>query len=181
MQAAQRFCGVDAEFAGEQVAGAPVGGERFGLPAAAIQRQHELAVQPFPQRMAGGQPLQLAGERVVPAKRQVSIDPRLQRGEPELLQPGCLRPGERVAGQVGQHPAAPQPQRLAQRPGGFGIAAGVQRGPPGGEPVLEQGRVQVLTVCPQQVTAVPGDQDIPRDTPGPARLQRPAQVKHIGL
>ena len=137
MQAPQRFPGVDAELAGEQVAGTPVGGQRLGLPAAAIQRQHELAVQPLPQRMLGGQLLQLAGERVVPAKRQVSIDPRLQRGEPQLLQAGRLGPGERVVGQVGQHPAAPQPQRLAQRLGGFGVPAGVQRGPPGREPVLE--------------------------------------------
>ena len=113
MQAPQRLPGVDAKLVGEQVAGTPVGGERLGLPAAAIQRQHELAVQPFPQRMLSGQLFQLGGERVVPAKRQVSVDPRLQRGEPELLQPGCLGPGERVVGQVGQHPAAPQIQRLA--------------------------------------------------------------------
>ena len=102
VQVPQRFPGVDAELAGEQVAGTPVGGERLGLPAAAIQRQHELAVQPLPQRMLGDQVLQLAGERVVPAKRQVSIDPRLQRGEPEFFQAGCLGPDERVVGQIGQ-------------------------------------------------------------------------------
>ena len=115
VQVPQGFSGVDAEFAGEQVAGTPVGGERLGLPAAAIQREHELAVQPLPQRMLGGQLLQFAGERIVAAKRQVSIDPRLQRSEPQLLQAGCLRAGERVVGQVGQHAAAPQLQRLAQR------------------------------------------------------------------
>ena len=58
VQVLQCFPGVDAELSGEQVAGAPVGGERLGLPAAAIQRQHELAVQPLPQRMACGQVLQ---------------------------------------------------------------------------------------------------------------------------
>ena len=75
VQALQRFSGVDAEFAGEQVAGTPVGGERLGLPATAIQRQHELAVQPLPQRMLGGQPLQLAGERcrAGPSARSASI------------------------------------------------------------------------------------------------------------
>ena len=104
VQALQRLPGIDAELTGEQVAGPPVGGERLGLPAAAVQRQHELAVQPLPQRMLSGQLFQLGGERVVPAKRQVSVDPGLQRGEPQLLQAGCLGPGERIVGQVGQHP-----------------------------------------------------------------------------
>jgi hypothetical protein len=107
VQALQWLAGVDAELAGEQVADAPVGGERLGLPAAAVQRQHELAVQPLPQRMLAGQLFQLAGERVVPAQRQVGVDPRLQRGQPQLLQPGRLGPGERVVGQIGQHRATP--------------------------------------------------------------------------
>src|SRR6185312_4571802 len=55
VQVLQRFPGVDAELTGEQVTGPPVGGQRFGLPAAPVQRQHELAVQPLPQRMVGGQ------------------------------------------------------------------------------------------------------------------------------
>ena len=93
MQVPQRLPWIDAELIGEQVAGTPVGGQRLGLPAAAIQRQHELAVQPLPQRILGGQLLQLAGERVVPAKRQVRVDPRLQRGEPQFLQAGLPRAG----------------------------------------------------------------------------------------
>ena len=86
MQPPQRLPGVDAELAGEQVADMAVGGQRVGLPAAPVQRQHELAVQPLPQRMVGGQLLQLGGERVVPAQRQVGVDPGLERGQPQLLQ-----------------------------------------------------------------------------------------------
>ena len=51
VQAAQRLAGVDAELAGEQVTGPAVGGQRVGLPTAPVQRQHQLAVQPLPQRM----------------------------------------------------------------------------------------------------------------------------------
>jgi hypothetical protein len=131
--------------------------------------------------MLGGQLFQLGGERVVPAERQISIVPGLQCGEPQFLQAGRLGPGERVVGQVGQHRAAPQSQRLAQRLGGFGVPAGVQRGPPGREPVLEHRRVQVLTVCPQQVPAAPGDQDVARGAPVPARLESLAQMEHIRL
>ena len=82
MQAPQRLPGIDPELVGEQIADTPVSGQRVGLPAAAVQRQHELAVQPLPQRMVGDQPLQFGGDRAVPAKRQVSLDPGLPGGEP---------------------------------------------------------------------------------------------------
>jgi len=84
VQALQRLAGVDAQFVGQQAAGPPVGGQRVGLPAAPVPRQHQLAVQPLPQRVLAGQPLQLAGERVVPAQAQVRIDPRLHCGQPQL-------------------------------------------------------------------------------------------------
>jgi hypothetical protein len=177
VQGPQRLPGIDAELTGEQVADPPVGGQRAGLPAAPVQRQHELAVQPFPQRMLGDQLLQLGGQRVVPAQRQVRVDPGLDRGQPQLLQASCLRPDERVVGQVGQHPAPPQAQRLAQRPGGLGVPALLQRGPAGRKAVLEPHGVQPLTVHSQQVSVVPGHQDLTRRAPGPARLERLAQVR----
>ena len=138
-------------------------------------------MQPLPQRVLGDQLLQLGGQRVVPAQRQVGVDPGLERGQPQLLQPGRLRPGERVVGQVGQHPAAPQAQRRAQRLGGLRVPARLQRGPPGREAVLEPRRVQLLTVHPQQVPAVPGHQDLARRAPGPVRLERLAQVRDVDL
>ena len=82
VQALQRLSGLDPELVGEQVADPPVGGQRVGLLPAPVQRQDELAVQPFPQRMVGDQLFQFGGERVVPAKRQVSLDPALPGGEP---------------------------------------------------------------------------------------------------
>ena len=181
VQASQRLAGVDAELAGQQVADPPVGGQRVGLPPAPVQRQHQLAVQPLPHRMPGGQLLQLGGQRVMPAQRQVRVDPGLGRGQPQLLQPGRFRPGERVVGQVGQHPAAPQAQRLVKRPGGLGVPARLQRRPPGGESVLEPRRVQPPAVHAQQVPVVPSHQDLSRRAPGPARLQRLAQVRDVDL
>jgi len=181
VQFLQRLAGVDAELAGEQAADPAVGGERVGLAAAAVQRQHELAVQPLAQRVGGYELFQLGGELIVPAQGQVGVDPGLQRGQPQLLQPGRLGPGERVVGQVGQHRAAPQPQRFAQHLRRLGRPAGLQRRPAGGEPVLEPRRVQVLLVHPQEVATAAGHQHLARLAPGAVRLQRPAQVEHIGL
>jgi hypothetical protein len=97
----QRRTGVDAELVGQQVADMTVGGERLRLPAAAVERQHELAVQPFPQRVLGGQLVEFGGQRVVPAERQVGVDPGFHRGQPQFLQAHGLRLDERVVGQVG--------------------------------------------------------------------------------
>jgi hypothetical protein len=108
VQPPQRLPGVDAELAGEQIADMAVGGQRVALPAAPVQRQHELAVHPLPHRMLAGQLLQLGGQRVVPAQRQVRVDPGLDRGQPQLLQPRRLRPSERVIAQIGQHLTPPQ-------------------------------------------------------------------------
>ena len=67
VQALQRLAGIDPELAGEQVADPAVAGQRLGLSAAAVQRQHQLTVQPLPQRMAGDQLFQFSGDRAVPA------------------------------------------------------------------------------------------------------------------
>ena len=82
VQALQRLAGIDPELTGEQIADTAVAGQRLGLPTAAVQRQHKLAVQPLPQRMSSGQPLQLGCQGVVLAKSQVSLDPGLQGAEP---------------------------------------------------------------------------------------------------
>jgi hypothetical protein len=74
VQVLQRLPWVDAKLPGEQVADPPVGGQRIGLPARPVQPQHELAVQPFPQRMLAGQPLQFSGQRLVAAQRQVGFE-----------------------------------------------------------------------------------------------------------
>ena len=57
--------------------------------------------------------LQLADERAVPAEREIGVDPVLERGEPELLEPVRLRPRERLVREVGERRAAPERERLA--------------------------------------------------------------------
>ena len=55
LQVAQLQAGVDAEFLIERAVQAPVGGQRVGLPAAAVQRQHELGLGLLIQRPGGHQ------------------------------------------------------------------------------------------------------------------------------
>ena len=174
VQVSRRFPGSMPSSLGEQVAGTAVGGERLCLQAAGDQRRRELGVQPFPQRMVGGQLLQFAGERIVSAKRQVSIDPRLQRSRTTC---GDLpQAGERVVGQVGRRAAAPQLQRLATVAASkYQQACSATR--PAVKPSWNRATIQAFTVHPQGGSPQPpGDQDVPRRTQGPVRIQRPAQV-----
>ena len=70
----------------------PVGLERLRLAARAVQREHQLAAQPLAQRVLGDERLELADELGVPPQREVGVDPGLQRGEAQLVQPRDRRP-----------------------------------------------------------------------------------------
>jgi hypothetical protein len=88
--------------------------QRVGLPAAAIQREHQLTAQPLPEHVLGDQRFELRYQLVVAAGRQVGVDAVLERRQPQLLQPGDLALGQRHALQLGQRLPPPQRQRITQ-------------------------------------------------------------------
>ena len=90
--------------------------KRLRLATAAVQREHELAVKTLAQWLLRHRRLQLGDQIRMPAESELRVDPRLERRPPSLLQPGDLRLGERLEGQVGQRGASPQPERLPQSP-----------------------------------------------------------------
>jgi hypothetical protein len=149
MHGGQRGRRVHAERGGERLAGVLEHAERVGLTARRVQRAHELAAQPLPQRMLGGQLLDLGNELGATAECQVGVDPVLGRGQPQLGEPGDRARGERRVGHVGQGRSAPQPQRITEQVGRGGLVSGGtaapgQPGPRrGGEP-LERPRVDLL-------------------------------------
>ena len=117
---------VDAQLLGEQPAGVGVHGERLGLPAAAVQRQHQQLAQPLAQRVRGGQRGQLGDGLGVAAQLQVEVEPGLEELEPPLLQPGALGLGVRP-GHAGQRLAVPQAQRLLISVAGLAAVPGGAR------------------------------------------------------
>ena len=92
-----------------------VGGQRLGLAAGAVQREHALGVQALAQRMRGDQRVELADHLGVAARREVGVDRALGRAQPQLLEPADLGGRERLVGDVGERVAAPQRERLARR------------------------------------------------------------------
>ena len=97
----------------EQAAAGLVDGERLGLAAAAVEREHELAAQALAQRVLADEPLQLGHELRVAAELEVGVDPLLERGEPLLLEAGALGACERRV-ELGERRPAPERERLTR-------------------------------------------------------------------
>ena len=89
--------------------------ERFGLPTAAVKREHQLAAQTLPQRLARDQVTQLPNHAVRLAERQISVNPLLHRTEIKLLQLRNRRLCERVIGKLSQRRTPPHAERITQR------------------------------------------------------------------
>jgi hypothetical protein len=105
---------LDAELLHQHPAGRLVGRQRIGLPPAAVEGDHQLLMQPFPQRVRGGQRLKLADHLGMTAERQIGVDPVLEDTDVQLLQPRDLRLRERFIAQVGEWRAAPEREGLAE-------------------------------------------------------------------
>ncbi len=110
---------VGAELLGEQAPGVLVRDQGLGRAARGGERPHELAAQPFPQRVPRDEALEVGDARAA----RVGVDQVLDRGQPQLVEAGHL---VAAVGEVRQRRAAPQRERLPQRGGGV-------RGPPRGE------------------------------------------------
>jgi hypothetical protein len=104
-----------------------VGGERVALPAAAIEREHELAREPLAAGVCRGKRLDLAGQRGVAPEPQVGLEAPLQRADPQLLQPPDLRLGPRLVADLGQRRSPQQRQRAGQEVRGAGRFALLER------------------------------------------------------
>ena len=94
----------------------PEGGQRVGLTAGAVQRQHEQAAQPLPQRMVGDEVPQFRDQVGVIADREVKLDAFLQDADARFGEPVALRVQVWAVQTVADR-SAPEPQRSTQRLG----------------------------------------------------------------
>ena len=97
--------------------------EGLGLPATAVEREHELAGEPLAGGVVHHQLAQLADEIGLPARVEVRGNARLQSGEPPLLQPRNVGLRERLEGQVGERCTSPEAEALTEDArGALGVA-----------------------------------------------------------
>jgi hypothetical protein len=89
-------------------------GQRVGVAAGAVEREHQLAVQALVPRVLADQLLELADQLVVPAEPQIGVHPILECGKAQLVQAPDLGLREALIAHLRQRRPAPQPQRVAQ-------------------------------------------------------------------
>jgi hypothetical protein len=77
---------------------------------AAVQRDHQLAGQLLARGVLLGELAELGDDLGVAAALQVGVDPRFDRREPLLVQPGDLGLRERLEGELRQRRAAAEAQ-----------------------------------------------------------------------
>ena len=146
--------------------------ERVRVPAAAIQREHELGPRALAQRLASDERLELRRHRGVTPERQIRVDAVLDAVQAELGETGRLEHGERLA-ELRERLASPEGQRVAEvAAGGARVTRGERRAAGVAQP-LEPCEVQRLRLAGERVAARARDEH--------ARGQHLAQLGDVDL
>ena len=106
----QLTAGLDPQLLDQQPAPLAHHLERLRLPAAAIQRQHQVRPQPLSQGMLGHQRPQLADQVSVAPAGELGAHPLLDRLDAQLLEAVDLALCELVEAMVGQRGPTPEPE-----------------------------------------------------------------------
>ena len=150
LQLAQLRRGLETELGGEVRARLLVRAQGLCLPAGAVERKHLLGAEALPQRMIRAQHLELGDELCVMAEKQLRVDPSLDGGEPELVEPAASARGEAV-GDVGERMPTPECERRSQRVGRLDRARLHERRGRGNgfleAPLVDEARVDVEAIA----------------------------------
>ena len=147
--------------------------ECLGLPARAVEREHQLAAQALTQRVLPNERLELAHQASVIPERQLGLDPLLDGDEAQLFQSRNLRLGEPLVRELSQRRAAPQAQRLPQLGSRAPGITARERAPSFGKQRLKPADIGLARLGLQHVAA-----PVRHQTPVP---QHPPQVRHVAL
>ncbi len=129
MDIAQFRAGLDAELIDQHPACLLISMQRLSSPPGAGQREHELGVEPFLQRMPGRHLQQVRYQFLVLPEPEPGIDAVLEHLKPQPLKAGHKLPAQRLRGYVQQRGCPPQPQCPRGSGGCVRPLAGPQRCP----------------------------------------------------
>ncbi len=173
---------IDADLLDEQSARRVELAQRLGLPARPIQGERELSPQPLAERMLGDQLAERRDGELVLAERHPGVDLVLERGGPQLVEPGGLGNRGRSIRQVLEWLAAPEAERGPQFvQGNVGVDRPRRRKPRGrrADEDLEAMGVERVRVDVEQV---PGARCAQRRPDGAgSQPDGAAQVRHLHL
>ncbi len=171
MQEPEPGAGFEAQLPGHDAPRVLVGGQCVGLPAAAVQAQHQLRVELLLQRVGGDQLAQFRHDLAVPPQLQIGVDPRGQGLAPLVFEGGNLAVAQQRRRHVSQRVAAPQSERLAKQAGRLHPVAGLGGGMAARGEHAELADIQLVVADADQVAGCPG-----LDQLRTGRAQRRAQA-----
>ena len=90
--------------------------ERLGLTARPVKGEHELRPQSLSQWVLAHERLELPDECGMAPVSEIPVDPPLETGQTQLLQPRNLRLGEGLVRELGKRGAPPDAERLLELP-----------------------------------------------------------------
>src|SRR5438045_3720300 len=96
------------DVASATIAAGASGSERIGLPAGAVEAEHQLAEQPLAERMLGDESLQLADKPTAASEFDLGVDARLDGEQPSRLQPLRLGRRKRLVLEIRERASAPK-------------------------------------------------------------------------
>ena len=149
---------LEAELVAQALSRPPVDLESLRLPSAAVEREHQLRGKALPERMLGGERLELRDERQLATERELCIDPLLDRRQTKLLEALDLDARERLELEIGERPPLPQALGRTQRVRRGGEIAGRARLTSLCDEPLEALEVELAGLDAQQVAGRAGDQ-----------------------
>ena len=114
LEATQRRVRLDAQLLPQYLAGLLIGAQRLGLLVGSVERNHQLAPEPFPERELPDEALQLGEHRSVSSAGKVGRDPVLETYQAQLLETSDLAPSEVVVGEILECSSSPQIECLGQ-------------------------------------------------------------------
>ena len=117
MQLLQRRRRLYPELVDEHLARVLVRLERLRLPAAAVEREHELAARALAHRVLTHELLEPADELGRATELELRLHPLLDRRQPKLLEPGRLVLGERLIREVAERRTTPHLKRFVHEAG----------------------------------------------------------------
>ena len=169
----QRAAGLETELRDHRPPRVLIGRQRIGLPARAVEREHQLLAEAFAERILGDEALQLRDGGRVTSEREVGLDPVLDRAQPELLEPPDLALSEVLVRELGQCRPPPQAERLTKEIVRPRRVALLQRAPPFSRELLEPHEVEGRALERQ---AVAGRLRLEQVLLGPERLSERRDV-----
>jgi hypothetical protein len=130
-------------------------GQRFGLAAVAVQRQHELSPQPLAQRVLLHRRLEVRDETRVPAEGELGLHAELDSRHAKFLQARDRDLREARVPQVRERGPSPQRKRRAQPAGRTRRVTPFERALAVFKQALEAPEIELIGRQPQDLSPAP--------------------------